>query len=200
MKILSTAAAIVLVSAPAFAGSLSQPVEEPVLAAPVAPVLNFGTDWSGAYVGAQVGYGNMNSDGAVNDSGDGALGGVHAGYQYDMGSLVLGGELDYNAADIKLDNNNGSIDKLARLRGKVGYDLGRTMVYGTAGAAYGEINLAGTSFDENGYTVGAGVDYMLTDNVILGGELNYQKFTDVGGTAGNDVDATTVQAKVSYKF
>ncbi|MGR3572107.1 outer membrane protein [Brevirhabdus sp.] len=200
MKILSTAAAIALASAPAFAGSLSQPVEEPVLAAPVAPVLNFGNDWSGAYVGAQVGYGNMNSDGAVNGSGNGPLGGVHAGYQYDMGSLVLGGELDYNAADISLDNNNGSIDKLARLRGKVGYDLGRTMVYGTAGAAYGEINLAGTSYDENGYTVGAGVDYMLTDNVILGGELNYQKFTDVGGTAGNDVDATTVQAKVSYKF
>ncbi len=67
-------------------------------------------DWTGGYVGGQLGYGNVECGGT---DGDGAFGGLHAGYQSDMGTFVVGGEVDYDFADIKLDGGAGTIDNIA---------------------------------------------------------------------------------------
>ena len=53
--------------------------------------------------------------------------------------------------------------------------------------------------DDNGYFFGAGYEHMITQNVSLGGEVLYHKF-DNFGTAGVDVDATTVQARAAFRF
>ena len=80
--ILTTA---VFFSAPAFAGGLGDVAPEPEVVAYDAPVqANTGGDWGGGYVGAQIGYGDLKSNGAGLD-GDGAIGGVHAGYRADFG-------------------------------------------------------------------------------------------------------------------
>jgi outer membrane immunogenic protein len=74
---------------PALAGCLTPPTEEPPVFAQPAPFVAPSADWSGGYVGAQVGYGDLNSNGAGLD-GNGAIGGLHAGYRVDFGQFVTG--------------------------------------------------------------------------------------------------------------
>lgn len=198
MKYITLAAAGLLAASPALAGNLNPAPSEPMPMQPITPVMA-STDWTGAYVGAQLGYGDFSAEGTATEEGDGAVGGVHAGYQYDFGSYVLGGELNLNTADIDADSGAATFDNLHELKFKAGYDAGKTLIYGTAGAAYADATVAGTEFSDTGYLVGAGVDYMLSDNVVLGGEVTYHQFDDFDDS-GIDLDATTVNAKVSYKF
>lgn len=217
MKYIALAAVAAVAAAPAFAGNVSPaPVEAPVYV-PAAPVAA-GFNWTGTYAGAQLGYGalNLDFDGVDDDvneefdffdntDANGAVGGVSAAYLYDFGSVVAGAELALNAGNLDFDeDNNGSItranvDSLHQLKAKVGYDAGRTLVYGVAGLAYAEADFNDVAYSDTGYVVGLGVDYAVTDNVIVGGEVNYNGFNDFDDT-GIDADVTTVQAKVAYKF
>lgn len=157
-----------------------------------------GSNWTGAYVGLAIGYGTFDSSDsnpvgeAINDA-DGVFGGGFIGYQYDFGQYVLGAEVDFNAADFD------GIDQLHRLKVRAGYDAGRFLPYITAGAAYAEGDASGSSFDDIGYLVGVGIDYQVTDRVTVGGEFIYQDFNNFDGK-GVNVDATTIQARVSYRF
>jgi len=188
------AAILALAAGPALAGSPEPAPVAPIVAAPV-PVAAPGHDWTGFHAGAQLGYGDIDAG----ESGDDVLGGVHAGYTYDFGDYVLGGEIDYNAADIDLSNGAGSFDGLTRLKLKGGYDFGGTLLYGTLGAAYAEATLAGNGASDTGYFAGIGVAHMLTDSISLGGEAIYHEFDDFDGT-GTDIEATTLSAKVSFHF
>ncbi|WP_102107783.1 outer membrane protein [Oceaniglobus roseus] len=201
MKIIATTAILSAAAFPAFAGGLTQPQPEPVIAAPVAPAPVYsGADWTGGYVGAQLSYGDLNADtGVVDDGASGVVGGLNAGYLYDFGKFVVGGELSANAADLDFDSGNGSIDSLTQAKLKMGYDAGRTLLYGTIGAAYADGTIGGVGANDFGYEVGAGIDYMVTENVSVGGEVTYNRFDDFDGT-GTDIDATTVGANVAYHF
>lgn len=185
-----------VLTAPAFAGGPVVPVEEPVVAAPapvaVVPVTG---DWNGGYLGAQLGY----ADGGDVD-GDGALGGIHGGYRWDLGRTVLGAELAYNSADVSNDAEDIKLDNLATLKGQVGYDLGRTLVYASAGVAYGQGDFAGnTDADDYGYTLGLGVDYAVNQNWTVGGEVSTYAFDDFDDT-GVSYNPTSVQLKAAYHF
>jgi outer membrane immunogenic protein len=197
LKSLAASAAVgaALLAAPAFAGGLTEPILEPVVqAAP--PPMDTGGDWTGAYVGAGLSYGDL-SAGA--DGGNGALYGVRAGYDYDFGKFVLGAGLDYDAADVDLDSGAGSLDSVLRLKVRGGIDLGQTLVYATAGAARAEATLGGARRGEDGYFGGIGADYMLNDRWTLGGEVLIHKFDNFGGT-GTDIDATTAGVNVGFRF
>ena len=82
---------------------------------------------------------------------------------------------------------------------RAGYDAGNTLIYGVAGAAYAEAEAFGEDLSDTGYVLGAGVDYKVTPNVVVGGEVLYHKFDDFDDT-GIDADVTTVQARVAYQF
>lgn len=194
MRILTTASIFALTAAPVLAGSLDEPVmtEQPMVQA--APIVVTG-DWTGGYVGGQLGYANVDVDGT---DGDGPFGGLHAGYQSDMGTWVVGGEVDYDFADIELDGG-GTIDNIARLKLRGGYDMGNTLFYATAGAAYAEADVGGSNFSDWGWLAGIGLDVKLSQAVSVGGELLYHQFDDFDDT-GLDVDATTIAARVSYHF
>ncbi len=177
----------------AYAGSLADaPVEAPVYApAPIAqPVVG---DWTGFYTGLNLGYADVDGPGAFD--GDDMSYGFHAGYDYDFGQFVLGGELEYDKTDLDL-GGNANIDSIARAKIKGGYDLGNTLVYATAGAAR-----ADTSFgDETGKFAGVGVAYKVTDRYTVGAELLEHRFDDLGGVAGADADATTFNLRASMRF
>ncbi|MCJ8139631.1 outer membrane protein [Falsirhodobacter halotolerans] len=193
--VLALGTAAVVAAPAAFAGGPVVVAPEPVVAAPapvvVAPVTGA---WEGGYVGVQLGYG----DGGQAD-GDGALGGVHAGYRWDLGSTVLGVVGEYNATDFEGSNGLIKGNELGSLRGQIGYDLGNTLVYASAGVARADIDVGNESFNDTGYVVGLGVDYAVTPNWILGGEVSTYSFDDLDGS-GVNYNPTTVALKASYKF
>lgn len=181
-----------LAAAPALAGSLDEPE---FVAPPVAPVVvDRGRDWTGGYVGAQLGYADVDTNVSGVD-GDGAIGGLVAGYDYDFGSYVLGAGIDYDFADIGL-GGAATLEEVLRLKLRAGVEAGPTLIYATGGWARAYTDNLGS---DDGYFVGAGVEYPVTDVISLGAEVLYHAFSDFDGS-GVDVDATTVQAKVNYRF
>ena len=198
MKKLAIILSASALSAPAFAGGLSTPVVEPVVTPAPAPVYMPSTDWSGFYAGGQVGYGDIDSNGAGLD-GHGWGGGVHAGYRWDLGKTVLGVEGSYDKFDTDLGGNLGTLDNVTRLKLMAGADLGKTLVYATTGVAWADATVGGASLSDNGYFLGAGLDYALNDKWTVGGEVLAHKF-DNFDNSGVDLDATTVAAKVSFRF
>lgn len=181
-----------LIGTAAFAGNLADPVIEtppaPVYQAPV----SLGGDWTGAYGGLNLGYGDV--DGTGTADGDDMTYGLHLGYDYDFGRFVMGGELEYDKADIDL-NGAASTDSVTRLKLRGGYDLGRTLIYATAGAA----KLDSSIGSDTGEFVGLGVAYQVTDRFTVGGEVLEHRFDDIGGS-GVDADATTFNLRGSLRF
>lgn len=189
-----------LLAAPAFAGGpIEVPVEPVIEPAPVvvAPTYN----WTGFYAGGQLGYGDAGVDGlpaGLDLDGSGWLGGLHAGYRYDFGGGVVGGEASYDWASIDL-GDDGEIDEVLRLKLLAGGKIGAGLLYATAGAAWADASALGEDLSDNGIFYGAGYDHLLNDRWVVGGEILRHEFDDFDGT-GADVDVTTFQARVSYRF
>lgn len=195
MKRIAVLALGTMIAAPAFAGGPVVVAEEPIVApAPVAVVAPVTGDWNGGFVGAQLGYANGGSI-----DGDGAVGGLHGGYRWDLGRTVLGVTGEYNTADVKGDGDQIEMDKFGSIRGQVGYDMGNTLVYASAGVAKADLDFAGSSYSDHGYVLGLGVDYALNEKWTVGGEVSTYKFDDFDST-GIDYNPTTVQVKAAYNF
>ncbi len=175
-----------------FAGSLDDPIVEAVeVVEPIFPVVPINsTNWTGAYGGLNLGYGDLDGD----LEGDDTTYGLHLGYDYDFGRYVLGGELEFDKADIDL-GGIGEADSITRLKLRGGYDFGKTLLYATAGAAQLQTSIG----DDTGAFVGVGVAYQVTDRFTIGGELLEHRFDDIGGT-GQDADATTFNLRGSFRF
>jgi outer membrane immunogenic protein len=198
MRSIAALLATVAFATPALAGGPTIVDPEPVVVAPE-PVIVPSADWSGFYAGAQLGYADVDSNGAGLD-GDGWLGGVHAGYRWDFGQFVAGAELDYDAADIDLGDVEGdTLDDVARLKLIGGYEFGNSLLYATAGAAHASAEVGGAELSDNGWFIGAGMDVAVNDRWTVGGELLQHQFDDFDGS-GVDLDATTLKAKVALRF
>ncbi len=181
-------------TAPAFAGGYSEPVVEQPAIAPAPVAIMADTDWTGGYAGASLGYGW--GDDALDDADDMTYG-VFGGYNYDFGQFVLGGELEYLGSDI--ETGTAELEDMTRLKLRAGYDAGPALIYGVVGAAYANADIGGVSYDDTGYTYGLGVDYAVTDSVNVGAELLQNEF-DGFDDSGSDLSATTLGARVSFKF
>lgn len=188
---------------PAVAGNLSEPVVEtapaPVAMTP-APV-SFGSDWTGFYAGGSLGYAGVTDDDDVFASDfEGLTYGVHAGYDYDFGSFVLGGELEISGFDLSDSNTGTDVDSVTRLKLRAGYDAGNFLPYIAAGAA--QLNTSSGvlgSESDTGYFYGAGVDYRLGNGMRVGAEVLQHEFDDYAGS-GIDADALTGNLRVSFEF
>jgi outer membrane immunogenic protein len=163
--------------------------------------------WSGFYLGLHLGYGestDVDGDWCPSecefDFGDinpnGAIGGVHAGFNWQSDSLVFGVEGDVSFPDWQdtAQNCDGDcttsgtvdVDLLASLRGRLGFAFDRTMVYATGGVAYqdadftGQPGFAGTDVDLSGWggVVGAGVEHAVGDDISLRVEGLYYFFDE----------------------
>lgn len=191
-----------LIAAPlAVAGSFAAAggLAEPVAAAAPAPVavaapVSYGNDWSGAYGGLSLGYGDVDADGVTGDF-EGTTFGGHIGYNYDMGNVVLGAELEAVGTDDFVNDATGlELEQVLRAKVRAGYDAGAYLPYVTAGVAQATVN----GDDDNGYFYGLGVDYALSDSFTVGGEVLRHEFEDFNG--GADITADTVGLRVSYNF
>lgn len=175
-RVLATATILTMSLAGAHAADLA-PAPRYVKAPPAAvgPAWN----WSGFYIGADVGGVAQTSNGVSNffqpseegdEGGSGSannqqsqtpsssavIGGVHAGYNWQVSNWVLGVEGDWQWTSAKssfcrqtddgslpcTDNDrgfltiNGETRGIGTIRGRLGYAFDRVMVYGTGGVAF----------------------------------------------------------------
>ncbi|WP_163886648.1 outer membrane protein [Aliiruegeria sabulilitoris] len=173
-------------AAPAFAGSLDPVAIEP---APTPIPVQTSSDWTGGHVGLQLGYGEL-TDGL---EGDDMIGGVSAGYDWDLGDWVVGVGADASFGEI--DTDVGKLESLSSLKLRGGYDLGGTLLYASTGASYAASEDLKDSW---GYFGAVGVETMITDTISLTGEIATHRFDDYRdfGT----VNATTATVGVNYRF
>ncbi len=191
-KVTLATAALALATAPAFAGSPEPASVEPVLAAP-APVAST-PDWTGFYAGGQIGYANVDTNVAGVD-GDGLIGGIVGGYDWDLGNWVVGVGADWDFADISL-GAAADLEQVWRLKTRGGYKIGNGLAYATVGYANADTDNLG---DDDGYFIGAGYEHLITQNFSLGGEVLYHEFDNFNSTT-TDVEATTVQLRGTFRF
>lgn len=174
---------------------------------PAPPVVADTFSWTGGYVGINAGYAFGKAKSNVyeedfdeestftydyNESANGFIGGVQAGYNWQMNKLVLGVETDIQASYLEAKLNYSDygvkvatkIDWFGTTRARIGFTpLDRLMVYATGGIAYGKINqemwsgYVSKSETRVGYTVGAGAEYALNNHLTLKSEYLY---TDLG--------------------
>jgi|EndMetStandDraft_5_1072996.scaffolds.fasta_scaffold160358_1 outer membrane immunogenic protein len=164
--------------------------------------------WTGFYVGAHAGStfddsASLEILGTEVDSDDldeQFIGGLHVGYNWQTSrNLVLGIEGNIT---VPADSDEFFADYFASIRGRIGYALDKTLVYGTGGVAFLANDNALLGDDvSTGYVVGGGLDHKIRDNVSIGLEGLYYSFEDEV-VSGVDVerDFFTVQARVTYHF
>lgn len=200
-SVAALSASVALAGGPVFVPAPLPPIPAPIVEA-----------WSGPYVGVQAGLGNGTL--ALGPAGpdqvaleSGPVYGLHAGYNFDLGSIVLGAEIDYNLADIVSEEIDGvvTVTALAHLKARVGYDLGSALVYGVGGMAYMETEWPGGfsgDLSDTGVFYGVGAEYMISSNWSAGVEYLYHDFEDFGsvGFTEYNVELHTIQARASYHF
>lgn len=210
-------AATLLAAGPALAGGFAQPIATPTVAPPpVAPIVAPSADWSGAYVGGQLGFGRLtleDTSGAdlEDDVNSDVLFGLHAGYMFDFGRLVLGAELDYDWTSIEsdyydIDEEPLQLDSVARAKLRLGYDVGRVLPYVTAGVARASFSSDDPDtgpFLEDSYDgrfAGLGVSYAATDNLVVGIEVLRSDFEDAPFVDSDDSQIDSVTLRGSLRF
>lgn len=153
------------------------------------------TDWSGFYAGGS--YGTSATEFGGTDKLDSKNLGAHAGYLFDLGSIVVGGEVDYENTDVTGQGDKSDANML-RVKGRVGYDAGSFMPYATAGAARLKLN-DDTNSKGNGYFYGVGTEFAVNESLRISGEVLQHEFKDFAGT-GDKVSARTMSLRASYSF
>jgi len=188
-----TAISALGLAAPAIAADLAA---RPYTKAP--PMVAAVYDWSGFYIGANAGWassrkcwdlvgvpGNRFAASIAEGCHDasGGLAGGQVGYNWQMGSWVVGLEAQGDWADLKGSNNpvafpgtvnRSHIDALGLFTGRLGYAWNATLLYVRGGAAvandkydFGLIGAPAVSFGSEtrwGGTIGAGLEYGFTPN------------------------------------
>ena len=217
---------LVAFSGSATAADLPNRIYAPIFTSPI-------FSWTGFYVGLHAGYGvtEARRKGTVlaapmnvSKSLDGFIGGVHAGYNYQTGSIVLGVEADLDYAGAKGSTtalgvtSTDSFKLKGSVRGRVGYAFDRVLFYGTGGIALASTSINTTYLATSakndhvriGWTIGAGAAYAFTD--ALSARLEY-RYTNLGAKSqtfgaaplSSIVESTRLReqailAGVSYRF
>jgi outer membrane immunogenic protein len=160
----------------------------------MAPVAS---NWTGYYVGLDAGYGwdkapinDVFGDPLKNVAPDlssrGFVGGAHAGYNQQAGSIVYGIEGDLSAAPWSKDglaSPSGSGKKtasshmtgLASIRGRLGVVFDNALFYGTGGygvikSTYYNSNFTSSNPSHGAPVVGGGVEYKVSPRLTVGVE------------------------------
>lgn len=179
-------------------------------------------DWSGFYAGVNLGHGSGEGQSVFTLGGSdyygGFLGGVQAGYNFDIAGIVIGIEGDYQFADVKHRRDLGAgvkgaagFNSFGTIRARVGADMGSFMPYLTGGVAYASmgynidtINLSDSDHAWGG-AVGAGIEAALTDNISFKAEYLYvhvrgAQVTLAGFSTDFDAFQHAARAGVNFHF
>jgi opacity protein-like surface antigen len=188
--------------------------------------------WDGFYVGGHVGAGSANftmsdlHDGyeSIDTNPSGVIGGVQAGYNWQMDTFVLGLEADVSTANwsetkpFASRSAEHNVDMLGSIRARIGLPMDQKLFYVTGGLAYTDATFAAVSpggtlntgrHGKTGGVIGLGAEFMMPDqktSVRVEG-LDY-RFNDTNTFAGSDspsgsskfTDALVFRIGVNFKF
>jgi outer membrane immunogenic protein len=164
--------------------------------------------WAGPYLGATLGY----EWGGVDNSRthpSGIAGGVEAGYNWQRGAFVFGGETDIqlSGADDTVSPFEFSNPWFGTIRGRAGVTLNNVLVYGTAGLSYGNLRADTFNLTEShtslGWVAGAGVEVGFTPHWSAKAEWLYLDLSDSGFSvtgSNNGLAADLLRMGVNYHF
>ena len=169
----ATCVAAALVGTGASAADLPR---RPYVSEPLVPAFS----WTGPYVGANIGgvFGTSGDTKTIGTSGfvglggalrpsllptndEGVIGGVQAGYNYQLGSAVVGLEADFDFTSLQktarftssatvlgttlTTSAKSQLDYLGTVRGRLGFSpFDSLLVYATGGLAYGGVKTSGS--------------------------------------------------------
>ncbi len=208
------------------------------MALPPAPFAPPPPTWTGFYLGANGGGawdptgGHNTNCGAACTSAEttltGAVGGVQAGYNYQIGVMVLGAEAAFSATSLRgsypaldvVDTLTTSVDSFGTATGRVGVAIGSLLIYGKGGAAWTHTSNSDFSTLENlkftsnywqtGWTVGGGGEYAISPNwsvrleyALIDTPNKSTTFTSPAGvsfTAALHQQVSLITASVNYRF
>lgn len=189
------AGALALSAGSVFAADLI--IEEPAYVEPVVSGGNWDGLYLGAFVGAGWGHADHTNSGFDEDGADadlsGWLLGVKAGANFTLsGNIVVGVVGDVAWSDISgtyadapvIGDSTNTINWQGSLRGILGMDAGAFMPYLTAGLAVANATHEVEFFEPElsvdathvGWTVGAGVEMAVADNISLNLEYRYSDY------------------------
>jgi outer membrane immunogenic protein len=187
---------------------------------PPAPVSPPVFNWTGFYVGGNVGAlwsrdgvvdldPNGNGYGAIPGnantlSPDGIVGGVQAGYNYQISSFVLGVEADLDASSAKgsfgypgyfsgVATHSASLPFFGDLRARAGVAFDRFLPYVTGGVVFADVKnslVDPSTYDPSplsvnrggsatGWTIGGGGEYAIDSHWSVKAEYLFMQFPDV---------------------
>jgi outer membrane immunogenic protein len=195
-----------------------------------------GANAGGAWVSSTASYPIAGPPGYLPYDPTGVFGGVYAGYNYQFsGNMVAGVEADINYGDltgktyyhfsppgsgsIPEDTGKGELGAFGSGRVRLGYAFDRFLPYIAGGVAVADdkntlVALSNSlftgSYDHTmvGWTIGDGLDYAITNNIILRADYRYAdygKVTDTLTTNRFAVHTTSLRTNdarigVAYKF
>lgn len=209
------------------ASALSNPANSTTLSE-VADLRGSYYSWAGAYFGVHAAYNFLVAKGTSTLTGifpelsknsfqmRQFTGGVYTGFNMEVGQrLVIGAETDYNFSKC-LSNCKGSsifpliVGSQGATRVRFGYAFSRVLPYIAPGFTYTRMRLENQPSEKlkmnAGWTLGAGLEYAATENVIIRAEYRYNRFrfSLAKPPSGNDTLFTLsnniVDFGVSYKF
>jgi len=180
-------------------------------------------DWTGVYAGVFGFYTSGTADASIVSGGsgsdsftiDGAQFGGLAGYNFQDSWIVYGVESDLGFNDVDGTSALGPINDFDvsptwHLRGRVGFAMDNVLPFFAAGLSTGDgdARVAGfgaPSVIHLGWNVGFGVDWGITDNIIVRAEYIYDDFsTGTYKYAPGNIDikwtSNTARAAVMFKF
>ncbi len=191
-------------------------VKAPAHVAPIVAV-----NWTGLYVGGHFGYvqsrarlGDPTTPGiTATDTLKGFLAGGQVGFNYQVNNWVFGLEADLsgsnadasqtlvNTATNNADRATEKLRWMSLVTARAGYALDRALLYVKGGVAFGGFRFdaqdlvtgasASSSYNQAGWTVGAGVEYALNANWSVRAEYDYVGFGNKTLTLTDSAGATT---------
>lgn len=217
-----------IIATPALAADMGMPVKAPP--APVAPVYS----WTGFYIGGELGGGWASETVAIvtqtsatpgfpvgfSSTRDlsGFLGGVNAGYNYQINQFVIGIDGDYTWADLTgstsdvspttgdVDHHSSRIDWISTVTGRLGWVFNSNwLLYGKGGWAWAGwsgttstfnatqttlLNTLTSSTTRDGWTAGVGLEWGFAPGWSAKVEYDYVGFDQIT-FAPTEVNAKT---------
>lgn len=228
---------VMIAAGPAASADLRLPASPPPQAQAASVAL---LSWAGPYLGIQAGYLSGRSDVSFPTTGEfyfvdpkGATVGATAGFSAQWGQIVAGVEGDVNFVDARATIDTGfaptpSVTQLqsavnwnSHLRGRIGYALGRTLLFASGGLAIAGVEskafdnasgaVANWSDTRVGWSIGAGTEFRFAPNASARLEYLYDNYGSktlgsqtVGAVTFADraskLDTHTIRAGVYWRF